>query len=514
MKISNIAAAMPTKIFPGFPSLARRIRIAKPMKCLFLAAALGLTAPASAAPKPDVIVITLDDLNDWIGCMGGHPHVKTPNMDRLAARGILYANAHCQAPVCNPSRTSFLTSLRPSTSGVYSLDASFRNNPDLKDHPTIHQAFKRAGYTTFSTGKIYHLLTDKQDKEAATFGIPGDMGPMRKEKIVNTPSKHPALDWGPLDITDEKMPDGKVAQSAIGRLGEPRTQPLFMTVGFSRPHVPFNVPQKWFDIYQSSDYAVPGTIPAFQENDRDDCPHAAWYLHWKLPEPRLKFLKDSGTWASKVHAYLASISFVDSQVGRVLDAVDKSPNAANTIVCLLSDHGYHLGEKDISGKNTLWDVSTHVPLILAGPGIPGGARNASAVELLDVYPTLAALAGIDVKAELDGKALPLDDKLDTARTAITCQGPGNQSVRTATHRYIRYMDGSEELYDHSSDPFEHKNLAQDPAFAEEKEKLRTMLIKSPKAPLPGAVVRLSEMLDGVPHWEGKPIRSGDPVPEL
>lgn len=505
---------MPTKIFPGFPSRRLRTNILATMKIPLLAISLGLAALANADRKPDVILITVDDLNNWIGCMGGHPNVKTPNMDRLAEKGILYTNAHCQAPVCNPSRTSFLTGLRPTTSGVYSLNAAFRKNPQLTDHPTIHQAFKTAGYITYSTGKVYHMLTDKQDREAATFGTPGGMGPLRKEKLVNTPSSHPALDWGPLDITDEEMPDWKVAQSAIARLEEARSQPLFMTVGYSRPHVPLNVPEKWFDMYQPADYAVPGTLPAFEENDRDDCPHAAWYLHWKLPEPRLKFLRESDTWASKVHAYLASVSFVDAQIGRLLDAVEKSPNADNTIICLLSDHGYHLGEKEISGKNTLWDVSTRVPLILSGPGISQGIKNASAVELLDVYPTLASLAGIGANAALDGKKLPLDATLDPARTAITCQGPYNQSIRTADKRYILYMDGSEELYDHTSDPFEHTNLAQDPKHSATKEALRKLLVTEPKAPLPDADVRLSTLIAGVPYWEGKPIKSGDPVPEL
>lgn len=508
---------MPTKIFPGFPSRRLIPNILATMKIPLLAISLSLAALANAERKPDVILITVDDLNDWIGCMGGHPNVKTPNMDRLAGKGILYTNAHCQAPVCNPSRTSFLTGLRPTTSGVYSLNASFRKNPDLTEHPTIHQVFKAAGYITFSTGKVYHMLTKKQDREAATFGLGGEMGPLRKKKLVNTPSPHPALDWGPLDITDEEMPDWKVAQSAIGFLNQARTQPLFMTVGFSRPHVPLNVPQKWFDMYQPADYAVPGTLPAFEENDRDDCPHAAWYLHWKLPEPRLKFLKESDTWDSKVHAYLASVSFVDAQIGRLLDAVEKSPNADNTIICLLSDHGYHLGEKEISGKNTLWDVSTRVPLILTGPGFEGNEKNASAVELLDVYPTLCWLAGVDGGAENDGMLLPLDGTLDPERTAITCQGPYNQAIRTADKRYILYMDGSEELYDHSKDPYEHRNLAQDPAYAETKQRLRQTLISTvgePEAPLPGADVRLSTLIAGVPYWEGKPIKSGDPVPEL
>ncbi len=485
------------------------------MKTLLLSISLAITALPAFGQKPDVILITVDDLNNWIGCMGGHPNVKTPNIDRLAAKGILYTNAHCQASVCNPSRTSFLTGLRPSTSGVYALDAPFRKNPALKDHPTIHQSFKRAGYITFSTGKVYHMLTDKQDKEATTFGFGGNFGPIPKKKFVDTPSKHELLDWGALDVPDEKMPDWSVAKSAIGRINEAHPDaPLFMTVGFWRPHVPFYAPHKWFDIYKPKDFAVPSTLLAFKESDRDDCPPASWYLHWKLPEPRLKFLKESNTWESKVHAYLACISFVDAQIGRVLDAVEKSPNAANTFVLLLSDHGYHLGEKEISGKNTLWDVGTRVPLILAGPGISGNMKNASAVELLDVYPTLASLAGVEVKAKLDGKILPLDGKLDPTRTAITCSGPYNQTVRTADKRYIRYLDGSEELYDHSKDPYEHNNLAKDLSYIETKKALRDMLIKDPKEPIPGAVSRLSTLVDGVPYWEGKPIKPGDPVPEL
>ncbi|MGZ0709670.1 sulfatase [Coraliomargarita sp. W4R53] len=466
-------------------------------------------------PSPNVVLITIDDLNDWVGALDTHPYVKTPNLDRLAEYGILYTNAHAQATVCNPSRTSFLTGLRPTTSRIYSLDADFRDNPDLANHPTIHQTFKKAGYSTYSTGKVYHLPNAPQDEAAATFGYSGNYGPTPPTKYVDTPNKHPLLDWGPLALPDTAMPDWKVADFAIQQIeNQASDRPMFITVGFWLPHVPFCAPQKWFDLYSAEEYATPDTLPAYLENDRDDCPHASWYLHWDLPEPRLKFLKESHTWTSKVHAYLACISYVDSQVGRVLDAIESSEQADNTIICLLSDHGYHLGEKDISGKNSLWDRSTRVPLILAGPNLPKNIKNASAVELLDVYPTLAELAGISVDAKLDGSPLPFDTTLDPARTAITSSGPYNQTIRTSTHRYIRYLDGSEELYDYTSDPYEHVNLAQNPSQASLKSQLKNKLIQNPAEPLPNANSRLSTLVNGVPTWEGAPIHSGDPIPGL
>ena len=252
-------------------------------------------------------------------------------------------------------------------------------------------------------------------------------------------------------------------------------------------------------------------------NDRDDTPRFSWYLHWRLPEPRLKSLQEAGQWEPLVRAYLASTSFVDSQVGRVLDALEASGLAANTIVVLLSDHGWHLGEKGISGKNTLWDRSTRVPLIIAGPGVSAGGVCRRPAELLDVYPTLAALCGLPERPEHEGHSLVPQLRDATAPRpwpALTTHGPNNHGVRTERFRYIRYADGSEELYDMAADPNEWTNLAGDPTHAATKQELAHWLPARSAEPLPGGTVRLLETRDGVLYWEGKPIEPGDPIPGI
>ncbi|MBT3635782.1 MAG: sulfatase [Opitutae bacterium] len=469
---------------------------------------------AKASSKPNVLFLAIDDLNDWIGCLGGHPQVKTPNLDRLAARGTLFTNAHCQAPVCNPSRTSVMLGLRPSTTGIYSLQPSFKTVPKFADHVTIPKAFQANGYATSTLGKIYHgsfLPKGEFDKTGPRAKLPNRFP---KKKFVDTPQNHRLVDWGIWPPKDSDQLDYHTAEWAVGELSKKPKDPFFMAVGFFRPHVPLYASQKWFDLYPEESLV----LPHIRRNDRQDTPRFSWYIHWKLPEPRLKFLDQNKQLKNKVRSYLASVSFVDAQVGRVLDALEASGLEDNTIVACWSDHGYHLGEKEITGKNTLWDPSTRVPMMFAGPGISKGARCERPAELLDLYPTLAELCQLkSVPKNIEGLSLVpqlKDAKAPRTRPAITSHGPGNNSARSETHRYIRYADGSEELYDIRKDPHEFKNLASDPKTKELRKKLAAYFPKNPAKPVKGSRSRLIERKeDGSIYWENTLIEKDAKIPE-
>jgi len=264
------------------------------------------TIPTHAAP-PNILFIAIDDLNDWVGPLGGHPQVKTPNMDRLAARGTVFTNAHCQAPLCNSSRTSVLMGLRPSTTGVYALDSWFRSAPQWKNWVTLPQYFSVNGYRTYATGKIYHDAYPpkelrKDGPEFDIFGYHGGAGPLPPQKFVQTPDNIKLMDWGAYPDRDEDQEDYKIATWAIDHLKTmPADKPFFLSVGFRRPHVPCYASQKWFDLYPANKLILPPIL----EDDRNDTPRFSWYLHWKLPEPRLAWLRQSNQLAPFVRAYLA-----------------------------------------------------------------------------------------------------------------------------------------------------------------------------------------------------------------
>ena len=249
-------------------------------------------------------------------------------------------------------------------------------------------------------------------------------------------------------------------------------------------------------------------LPPMQEKDRSDTPDFSWYIHWTLPEPRLSWLKETNQLKPLVRAYLASVSFVDSQVGRVLDAIEDSGHADDTVVVLWSDHGWHLGEKEISGKNTLWDRSARVPLIFAGPGVSENATCGKPAELLDIYPTLAQLCDLPEKSDLDGQSLLpqlRDANASRSKPAITTHNPGNHGVRTERWRYIVYADGSEELYDMKNDPNEWTNLAANPTHAHIKQELASMAPKTSEPLAPGSAARVLWKEGNEWIWEGKPI---------
>ncbi len=480
--------------------------------------AAGLATPLGATDRPNVLMIALDDLNDWIEPLGGHPQVQTPHMDRLAARGTTFANAHCQTPLCNSSRTSLMTGRRPGTTGIYALAPWFRSVPNLADLETLPQTFKKAGYRTGTAGKIYHVYPPEKYRAAEfdEYGPPNTFGPFPEEKFVDTPAPHPLVDWGVFPETDAEQQDYIIATWGVEKLLAEKDQdsetPFFYAVGFGRPHVPCYASQHWFDLYPEETLQLPPVL----RGDREDTPRASWHLHWKLPEPRLDYLEADDQWVNLVRSYLASISFVDAQVGRLLDALEASGKADNTIVVLWSDHGWHLGEKRITGKNTLWDRSTRVPLIFAGPEIEHG-HVTSPAELLDIYPTLVELARLEGPEGLEGHSLtPQLADADAPRPwpAITTHNASNNTVRTEDWRYIRYADGSEELYYMAEDPHEWHNLADDPVHAAKKAELVRWIPPYNAPPAPFSRARLLEYQDTRVFWEGTEILPTDPIPEI
>jgi choline-sulfatase len=482
---------------------------------IFAVLALALAGHATGAPrvkKPNVLFIAIDDLNDWVGCLGGHPQAKTPNMDRLAARGTLFSNAHCQSPLCNPSRSSLLTGLRPSTTGIYGLAPGIRDVARTRECVTLPQYFARHGYFTATFGKIFHDGSIPSQLHTNEFNVwgPAPGMPLPKEKFVHTPSDMRIMDWGVYPKDDRDQADWRIADAAIARMQSlPGNKPFFLAVGFRLPHVPCFASQKWFDLLPPEDQII---LPPVKERDRDDVPEFAWYLHWKLPEPRLSWLKKAHQWRPLVRAYLASTTFMDSQIGRVLDALDSIGGRDSTIIVLWSDNAWHLGEKDITGKNSLWERSTHVPLIFAGPGAGQGTRCPQPAELLDIYPTLVELCSLPAKKGLEGHSLApqlKDPRTPRRWPAITSHNQGNDTVRSEHWRYIRYADGSEELYDHRTDPNEWTNRVTDAKFSATKQDLARWLPKSPAAPAPGSAHRVLVKDNGLWLWEGKPIKASE-----
>lgn len=423
-----------------------------------VAALLAFTCLTQAQDAPpNVLFISIDDLNDWVGCLDGHPQVKTPHIDGLAKRGVNFRNAHCQAPICNPSRVSMHLGKLPSTTGHYFLAPGFREVDVTRDAETMFQYFRKNGYYASTCGKIFHGKSDP----ASFDHIEKTTGWRRApEKIRFTlPGSHPLWDWGEVDVPDEEHRDYKTASWAADQIPElaKKEQPYFLAVGFSLPHVPVYATKKWFDLYPLDSVEMP---PA-PEDDLDDVPEIAVQLSLNPTAPRDVWMKETGEDIHLVRAYLAANSFVDSLVGMMLDSLEKSGEADNTVVVLWSDHGFHLGEKKKWAKRSLWERTTRVPLIFAGPGIAEGADCLEPVGLIDVWPTLSDLCGIPPKADLEGHSLtPLLEGPDSewSYPALTTFGPDNHTLRSRHFRYTSYADGSEELYDHRNDPNEHTNL--------------------------------------------------------
>ena len=418
----------------------------------------------SAEPKkPNVLFIAVDDLNHWVGHLGRNKQTKTPNLDRLAKMGVTFTNAHCAAPICNPSRTALLSGLRPSTTGVYDNGDPYELAVNNKQ--SLVTQFKDAGYETLGMGKLWHGGLGFPKQWTST-GAPDGNG-QRKTKVDDRSIG--GIKFGIIDGDDTSVPDTHIADYGIAELNKAHDQPFFLTVGFHKPHMPWNVPKKYYDMHPLDSIELPPT----KQGDLDDLPAVAIRMAHSSGDHAAVLA--SGRWKEAVQAYLAAISYLDGQVGRVLDALEKSPYASNTIICLWGDHGWHLGEKEHWRKFALWEEATRAPLIWVAPGVtkPNGVCNRS-VDFMTIYPTLCELSGIPIPDHVVGKSirsLLADPNSAWNDVALTTFGQNNHAIRDERWRYIRYADGSEELYDHNNDSYEWTNLASKPEHNALKQQL-------------------------------------------
>ncbi|MGE9291364.1 MAG: sulfatase [Puniceicoccales bacterium] len=454
------------------------------LRALFLTTLVGSTVlSAQAKPdRPNVLFIAVDDMNDWVGALEDDEAALTPHMDSFAESGELFTRAYCSSPACNPSRTSLLTGLGPATTGIYLNDQPWRRH--MPDVVTLPQLFRENGYRSTGLGKIYHNRYNGDKKSWDRYQSFGH-GIWPEEPVEKIYPAKGQFDWGAIDVADEEFGDYNCSIAAEEFLNSPQQEPFFLAVGFIRPHLPFFAPQRFFDQYPDEDVVFPEVL----EDDFDDLPPAGVAMANKFRGRNFDFIEDNEeVMRSMLKAYRACISFTDEQVGRVIDALQNSPYADNTIVVLWSDHGFHMGEKHRISKYTLWEESNRVLLVFRVPGLtePGTVSHRT-VSLLDLYPTLAELCGLEAPDVLEGRSLvPLlqDPDLAWPYPALSTNFEGNHAVRSERYRYIRYQDGSEELYDHETDPNEWTNLAGDPAYTEIIEELSLFIPQSdaPNAP--------------------------------
>lgn len=437
------------------------------------------------AKQPNVLLIMVDDLNDWVKAFGGNAQAITPNIDRLAARAVRFDNAYCSAPLCNPSRASLMTGFDPIKSGVHGNNLHFRDQKGLEDIVTLPQYFAANGYATYASGKIFHSprgpsANPRPGSDPGSFeeewrgglGVPFPAEADRFKGIgQEAPKTLKNFDWAPIDVTDEETNDWQIANYGAELFAREHDKPFFLACGIFRPHLPWYAPKKYFDMYNVDDLK----LPEMRENDLDDVPKGGQRMaKTRVHDVVLKQDK----WKEAIRGYLASMTFADACAGHLLDALEKSAYANNTIIVLMGDHGWNLGEKTHWGKNALWEESAKTPLIIFDPARPKPIVTDQVVSLLDVYPTLVSLCGLPAKEDVDGRDLTsiLDKPAqENVGFAVTTKEAGNNSLRTARYRYTRYRDGGEELYDHQEDPMEWKNLAADPKAAETLKKLRKKL---------------------------------------
>ena len=457
---------------------------------LLLVAFLGAELPAKE--RPNVLFIAIDDLNDWVGCLGGHPQVKTPHIDALAGRGVLFTQAHCAAPVCGPSRAAIMSGRPTVTTGVYSNNANYpRRLPHVESMP---QYVRRHGYYTMGAGKLFH--GDKNyPKGSFDQYAPSASGPIPKEALSNKRQNptftvrvrgktfqlplngmpadrvwqdNHTFDWGPVDLPDEDFRDPPAVNWAIERLDEQYGKPIFLGVGFHLPHQPLYAPKRFHDLYPPQSVQLP---PVY-ENDLDDLSEAGRdYALIPTTSGTHATVVKHDQWKNAVSSYLATVSFVDHLIGQLTDTLRRSAYAQNTWIVVWSDHGWHLGEKQHWGKATGWYRSTRVPLIFVPPenraDFARGRQCHRPVNLLDLFPTLVDVAGLPAKTDLGGRSLlPLlrDPDTDWATHTVTTFGRGNHAITTSRWRYLQYFDGAAELYDRSADPHEWHNEIANPEF--------------------------------------------------
>lgn len=484
---------------------------------LILALLLGLSACDREEPaQPNVLFISIDDLNDWIGALNGNPQAITPNLDQLCEEGVLFNNAHCSQAVCTASRNSLLSGIHPSSSGWYSSTSAMKKTYEqvMGDHKMLPQYYKDNGYKTMAVGKIFHSgvsdykdrTDDFWDQVAPDYKVPKDLRdrgdgyggtkfypfPREGSQIVNHYGEDYAnghsLCYGPLDRED--MPGGKmfdelISEWAVARLQEDHEKPFFLAVGFVRPHVPYTAPSEFFDLYGLDTIRIP-QIPQDEMSDIPIMGKSIAFGTIKGGDHHAVVNLSDTYWKELVYGYLACISFVDHELGKVLKALENSKYADNTVIVLWSDHGQHLGEKHHWRKQALWEESTKVPLLFKVPGMKNaGQQCAETVSLLDIYPTLVDLCNLPDDSKLEGNSIvPLIEKPRSAwdKPVLSTWYYKNHSVRSKDWRYILYRDGGEELYDHRNDPGEFTNLAGDPKYSDVIEELKKSLPENDALP--------------------------------
>jgi iduronate 2-sulfatase len=486
----------------------------------FLLPLMVVMAPASepAKARPNILFIVVDDLRPDLGAYGD-PLARSPNIDRLAARGTAFLRAYCQEAVCTPSRASVMTGRRPDDTGVWNLYTHFRDR--LPDVETLPQFFLRRGYVATSFGKIFHSQEPYQDpaswSEPATlhkndiseaYFLPENQAGDSAGNRPVTGRKMSATEAA--DVPDERYPDGRIARAAVawlqGRAGREVAEPFFLAVGFHKPHLPFSAPLHYWNLHDRASFV---TVPN-PEAPSDQLPLA---VVSSMPELRgYRDIPDHGPIPAEKaaelrHGYYACISFIDAQVGLLLDELERSGAAANTLVVLWSDHGFHLGERAYWCKATNYELDTRVPLIISAPGVGQPGRTANAlVELVDVFPTLVDLAGFAPPKDLAGVSLRpvLEDASATVKEEAFSQFPRpweardwrsdptimGYAVRTDRWRFVSWVDLADrreiarELYDHTTDGEEMHNLAGDPRWLEVEQRhvrLLDQIFKAPKS---------------------------------
>ena len=447
----------------------------------------------------NVLFVAFDDLNDWEGSFEGHPQAKTPNIDKLAEKGMVFSNAHCAGTMCNPSRVSVITGLRPTTTGVYTNnDTPFSA---YKENQTLNKHFKENGYYVAGAGKILHKFHFEKEEWDEYIGkhSKGDNWISNREhpEMEKTTKVSGNIAWGGYESSDSLTFDARSVAWVNERINRKHDKPFFLACGIFRPHIPWFNPQKYFDMHPKE--AI--KLPLVKEGDLDDVPLQGKNIAYSITNftdandlyndrenEEHELIKREGLWKDAVQAYQASVSYADAQFGNLIKTLEESPYADNTIVIVWSDHGWQLGEKEHWRKATLWNEVTRVPLIISMPGKDAGGRTNQPVSLIDLYPTLVELCGLPKVEGLEGESLVsllTNPKAKRSNPAISSLGPEYHSVKDENYSYINYGNGQEELYDHKIDPQEWINKANDLNYAIVKERLKTFLPKDAQQPTKG-----------------------------
>jgi arylsulfatase A-like enzyme len=433
-----------------------------------LSSGISASAPVVAASKPNVLFIAVDDLNDWIGCLGGHPQARTPNIDALAARGVNFTRAYCASPVCNPSRTALMTGLRSSSSAVYGNDVNRARTP-CKDVVPLNTHFRNNGYRVVGAGKIYHGDGDQ-------WGEWDEYAKVRGHELLPATGENEGVGgirFAPSDGTDEETHDFHTVEYCIDQLHKKHDKPMFIACGLHKPHMAWNVPRKYYDLFPLDSIQLPQVL----ENDLEDVPSAGKKM--ANPQGDHRQMLESGRWTEAVRGYLAAGAYCDAMIGKLMRGFDDSLLKENTIIVFWGDHGWHLGEKQHWRKFALWEEATRAPLFFVVPGTTNSQSVCSrTVDFMSIYPTLCELCELEIPVHVEGvsvKRLLKDPQAAWDRPALTTHGFQNHAIRSEGWRYIRYADGGEELYDETKDPLEWKNLADDKRYASQKAELAKWL---------------------------------------